>query len=295
MIVITTPTGQIGCQVLDNVLGEIPNGGETVRVIVRDSSRLDPRTRERVEIVQGSHDDPDVVTEAFAGADSVFWLVPPNFHADSVEEYYLNFTRPACEAIQSQGVGRVVGVTSLGREYEKDAGLLSAAFTMDELIESTGVSYRALGMPFFMENLLNQVEAIKGQGMFFMANSADRPLATVATRDIATVASGLLLDGSWRGQEEVPVVGPDNLSPNEMAQVMSEVLERAVRFQQVGGEDYKATMTGYGASGAWAQSMADMTAAQNDGIYDVGTRTSRPVPTSFRRWCEEVLKPAVVA
>ncbi len=41
----------------------------------------------------------------------------------------------------------------------------------------TGVGYRALGMPFFMENLLNQVEAIEGQGTFFAANSADRKLA----------------------------------------------------------------------------------------------------------------------
>lgn len=62
MIVITTPTGQIGRQVLDKIL----DGGEPVRVIARDPSRLDPQTRERVEVVQGSHDDIDVVTDAFA-------------------------------------------------------------------------------------------------------------------------------------------------------------------------------------------------------------------------------------
>ena len=43
MIVITTPTGAIGRQVLDNVLAS----GEPVRVIARDPSRIpraDPRT-----------------------------------------------------------------------------------------------------------------------------------------------------------------------------------------------------------------------------------------------------------
>jgi uncharacterized protein YbjT (DUF2867 family) len=295
MIVITTPTGQIGRQVFDKILEEIPSGGEPIRVIARDPSRLDAHTRERVEVVAGSHDDIGVVTEAFTGADTVFWLVPPNFHAESVEAHYLSFTRPACEAIESQGVKRLVGVTSLGRGYEKDAGLLSAAFTMDELIERTGVSHRELGMPFFMENLLNQIEALKSQGMFFMANSSDRPLSTVATRDIATVASGLLLDDSWSGQEGVPVIGPDDLSPNEMAQVISEVLERPIRFQQVGVEDYKATMVGYGASEAFAQGMANMTVAQNDGVYDAEARVSQRGATSFRRWCEEVLKPAFVA
>ncbi len=70
-IVVTTPTGRIGHQVLDNVL----DSTEAIRVIVRDPSRLSPRVRERVEVVQGSHDDLDVVTKAFAGADCVFWLV----------------------------------------------------------------------------------------------------------------------------------------------------------------------------------------------------------------------------
>ncbi len=111
MIVITAPTGQIGHQVLDNVL----NSDEPIRVIVREPSRLSPRTRERVEVVQGSHGDIDVVNQAFAGADSVFWLVPPDPHAESVEAAYVDFSRPACEAFRSQGVKRVVGVSALGR------------------------------------------------------------------------------------------------------------------------------------------------------------------------------------
>lgn len=81
MIVITTPTGTIGHQVLENVLDR----GEPIRVIVRDPSRLSSHIRERVEIVQGSHGDIDVVNRAFASADAVFWIVPPNFQAKSVE------------------------------------------------------------------------------------------------------------------------------------------------------------------------------------------------------------------
>ncbi|SEN96501.1 NAD(P)H-binding protein [Paenibacillus sp. OV219] len=175
MIVITTPTGQIGRQVLDNIFAST----EAIRVIVRDPSRLSPRLLERVEIVQGSHDDIDVVTKAFEGADCVLWLVPPNSRAENPMSHYLNFTRPACEAIKSQGVKRVIGVSSLGRDFGKDAGLLSPAFAMDNLIETTGVSYRSLRMPFFMENLLHQIYTIKSQGMFVMPNAGDHKLAPV--------------------------------------------------------------------------------------------------------------------
>jgi len=169
-------------------------------VIVRDVARLPSQMRKRVEVVQGSHGDIDVVTKAFKGADSVFWLVPPDFRADSVMAAYHDFTRPACNALRSQRVKRVVGVSALGRGWPKNAGLVSASLAMDDLIASTGVSYRALTMPSFMDNILRQVEAIRNQGMFFSPISGDRKLPTCATRDIAAVAAKLLLDPSWSGQ-----------------------------------------------------------------------------------------------
>ncbi|MGI8868966.1 MAG: NAD(P)H-binding protein [Mycobacteriales bacterium] len=292
MIVVTTPTGSIGHQVLEKVL----DSDEPIRVIARDASRLPARVRERVEVVQGSMGDLDVVTEAFAGADGVLWLVPPNPHARSIQGHILDFTRPACEAINGQGVKRVIGVSSLGRGIAKNAGQISAVFAMDDLIESTGVSYRSLCLPGFMENMLRQVEPIKSQGMFFSPVSGDRKVPTCATRDIAAVAAELLLDDSWSGQDSVAILGPEDLSHNDMAQIMSDVLERPVRFQRVPGEAYKATFMQHGMSEAWAQGLIDMAAAVDQGIYNADPRTPQSTtPTSFRQWCEEVLVPALAA
>ena len=216
MIVITAPTGLIGHQVLTNVLGS----GEPVGVIVRDPARLPAEVRERVEVVQGSHGDINVVDQAFAGADAVFWLVPPDPHADSAEAAYVDFTRPACDAFKRHGVQRVVGISALGRgtAVAGHAGLVTASLAMDDLIAGSGVSYRALTMPSFMDNLLRQVPAIKDRGVFGTPVSGDRKLPTCATRDIATVAARLLLDPSWSGQGSVPVLGPEDLSFNDMAQ-----------------------------------------------------------------------------
>ena len=70
MIVITTPTGQIGRQVLGNLL----DSGEQLRVIARDPSKLPAGVRKDLDIVEGSHGDAAVVDKAFAGADAVLWL-----------------------------------------------------------------------------------------------------------------------------------------------------------------------------------------------------------------------------
>jgi uncharacterized protein YbjT (DUF2867 family) len=293
MIIITAPTGRIGHQVLEHLLGS----GEPIRVIARDPTRISPQARQRVEVVPGSHGDADVVNKAFAGADAVFWLVPPDPHADSVEAAFVDFSRPACESFASQGIKRVVGVSALGRgtPWAANAGLVTASLATDDLIASTGVSYRALTMPSFMDNLLRQVEAIKRQGMFFSPISGDRKLPSCATRDIAAVAAKLLLDPSWSGQGSVPVLGPEDLSFNDMAQIMSQVLGRPVRFQQIPGDILKARLTGSGMSEAMARGMVEMALAKDQGLDNAEPRTPQATtPTSFRQWCEEVLKPALL-
>ena len=49
-------------------------------------------------------------------------------------------------------------------------------------------------------------------------------------------------------------------------------------------------------SEAMAQGIADMMVAKNEGLDNAEPRTPQSAtPTSFRQWCEQVLKPAVLA
>jgi uncharacterized protein YbjT (DUF2867 family) len=294
MIVITTPTGQIGRQVLGNLLGS----GEELRVIARDPSDLPGGVRDGLDVVVGSHGDASVVDKAFAGADAVFWLVPPDPRATSVEAAYVGFTRPAAEAFKRHGVGRVVAVTALGRgtPWAGRAGYVTGSLAMDDLIADSGVALRALCNPSFMDNTIRQVPSIRDQGMFFSPIAGGRKLPTVATRDIAAAASRLLLDASWSGFGEVPLLGPEDLSFNDMARIISEVLGKEVRFQQTTFEAYKERFVSFGMSDPMAQGMTDMAWAKNEGLDNGVQRTpENSTPTSFRQWCEEVLKPAVAS
>ncbi|MES9608672.1 NAD(P)H-binding protein [Actinomadura sp. NPDC000929] len=296
MIVITAPTGNIGHQIVDHVLA----AGEPLRVIARDPAKLPAGVRERVDVVQGSHGDARVVARAFEGADAVFWLLPSDPRAADVKESFLGFTRPAADAMRDLGVKRVVDVSALGRGTPQAAraGHVTASLAMDELIAGTGVAFRALAASGFMDNVLRQVETIREQGLFFDVVSPDRELRVVATRDIAAVAARLLLDTSWTGQEEIPLLGPENLSYNAMAAVISEVLGTSVQYRQVSPQTLADRLTARGMSGAMVRSMLDMLAAKEDGLDDAIARTPRhaiDTPTTFRQWCEEVLRPAVRA
>ncbi|NSC25450.1 NmrA family transcriptional regulator [Streptomyces albus subsp. chlorinus] len=297
MIVITAPTGQIGSRLLDLLLDEAPARGEELRVIVRDPRKLPDTVRARVDVVTGSHGDAEVVDRAFAGADAVFWLVPPAPRAPSLEAAYSGFTGPAAKAFVSHGVGHVVGVSALGRgtPVAGRAGQVTASLAMDDLIASTGVAYRALASPTFIDNLLRDVPSIRDHGVFTDLVTADRAAPMAATRDIAAAAAGLLLDRSWTGTGEVPVLGPEDLSPNDLACVMTDVLGRPVRYERQSLDDFRAALAGRGIGDAFVQGYVDMMRAKDEGLDDGVQRTPGTAsPTTFRQWCGEVLRPAVL-
>ncbi|MFI1620096.1 NAD(P)H-binding protein [Streptomyces lydicus] len=298
MIVITTPTGQIGGRLLQILLDETRTRDEELRVIVRDPGRLPDGIRARVDVVTGSHGDAEVVDRAFDGADAVFWLVPSNPREASLDAMYSGFTRAAAKAFTTHRVGHVVGVSALGRgtPVAGRAGHVTASLAMDDLIASTGVSYRALANPTFFDNLLWQVASLRDNGVFTGTEAADRKAPTAATRDIAAAAAGLLLDRSWTGTGEVPVLGPEDLSPNDLARIMSEVLGRPIRYERQTLDAFGTALAGRGLGDALVQGYLDMMRAKDDGLDEGVRRTPQTAsPTTFREWCEQVLKPAVQA
>lgn len=291
MIVVTTPTGTIGSQLVQRLLDD----NAKVRVIVRDPARLPADVRDRVEVVAGTHGDRDVVATAFDGADAVFWLAPPNPRTETLDSAYREFTRPAAENLTTQ---RVVAVSATGRgtQLQHRAGLVTASFAMCDLIADTGVPFRELALPGFMDNVLRNIPEIVNEGVYRSPFPGDAKHPTCATKDIAATAARLLLDDTWTGQGRVAVLGPEDLSGNDMAAIMADVLGRPVRHEQVPSDAFLAQAKASGMSDAMVHGFYDMMMAKRDGLDDAEPRTAESTtPTSFRQWCEEVLKPSVDA
>ncbi|MFF9706091.1 NAD(P)H-binding protein [Streptomyces griseofuscus] len=297
MIVITAPTGNIGRQLLSLLLESAPVAGEELRVIVRDPARLPDAAHGRVDVVTGSHAEAGVLDRAFEGADAVFWLVPPDASL-APQDAYTGFTRPAAEALTAHGVGHVVGVSALGRgtPLADRAGLVTASLAMDDLIAGTGVAYRALANPSFFENLLEECDSIREKGVFTDSVDPDRKAPLVAVADIAAAAAGLLLDRSWTGTGSVPVLGPEDLSPNDLARIMTEQLGRPVRYERQPLDELYTTLVGYGLHEAFALGVADMKRAKDEGLDAGVARTPDTASaTGFEQWCAQTLKPAVLS
>ena len=292
MIVVTTPTGNIGRHVVQHLL----NAGEAVRVVARDPDRLPQDVRDRAEVVEGSHGDAAVIDRALQGADAVFWLCPPTPSA-TPEAQTVEFTRPAAEAIRGRGTPRIVAATTLGRgtAWADRAGMATASIRMVDLLRGTGAAVRGLALPAFMDNALQQVATIR-EGVMRGAIGADRKLPHTATGDTAAAAAGLLRDRTWTGQEDVPVLGPEELSYADLAAVVSEVAGREVRYEQVPFEALEAQLVGRGANPAFARAYVDMLRAKEEGMDNEAPRESAIIGSiNFRRWAQDELRPVLLS
>jgi len=149
-----------------------------------------------------------------------------------------------------------------------------------------------------MENILRQAALIRDQGAFYWPTLADLKKPACATRDIAAVAARLLLDRSWNGVDSIPMLGPEDLSFNDMMAIISDLLGKPVQYHLMTMDDLKGMMTSRGASEGMAQAMANMMTAKNEGMDHLIKRTTSSAsdtPTRFRQWAEDVFKPAVLS
>ncbi len=288
MILVTTPTGDIGRRVLSHLRA----ADRAVRVIARDASKLPPDPQ--IDVVEGSMADAATIARALPGVTRVFWLPPGDPTLPSAEAAYVGVSQAFCDGLRGSQVTHVVGVSALGRGWSRPAGHITATLAVDDMIAATGVHYRALACASLMDNIARQAAPIRDLGRFFQPTPADLKLPHVAKADVARVAAGLLMDMRWTGVEALPLLGPEDLSFNEMATILSEVLGREIVASELPMEHFRQMMRDFGTSDGMAQAYVEMLTAKNEGMDHLVTPPSRQdTPTTFRTWCETELRPLI--
>ena len=293
MIVVTTPNGRIGSQVLRKLL----DLGEPVRVISHDVDKLPQRVGDLCEVVSGSIDDVDTLRRGFAGAESVFWCIPQtrpgNLWSDA-SEYHLRFANAAAQALRGTRV-RVVAA-SAGRHGYDDRAIVSAFTAVENTINSAGTPVRHLRSAFFMENLLESLPVIMSPGAVFYNGPGDLPLPMVCVADVAAKAAELLLDRSWHDRGHLALHGPAHVSFDAMASTLADVLGRDVQYIQVPDNVLIDNLVRAGMPEGFAMAYSRLLTAEALKAYDIEPRTPETTTaTTLRDWAVRVLRPTVEA
>ena len=287
MILVTTPTGNTGSMVLQQLVER----GQKVRIFLRDPKKISAEILEKVEVATGSLLNEDEFTEALQGCDTLYFCVPQSNTQEDVNAYYEEFATVASQAIKNAGTNRVVYLSSGGKENNLQAGLITALHRGEDIIIRSGASVRSLRCPVFFETLLYQIASLKKSGTFFLPIDGNYKSPQIAVKDIATKAVKLLIDKTWKGVDGFTIHGPADISYNEIAFQMSELIGKPFHFQQVSKEDYIETLlVEHHTSEAFAISLTEMLTAIGNGLYDTEPRTEESTTsTTIREWLKENL------
>lgn len=284
-IAVTGATGNIASLVIPALI----KGGATVKALVHTASKAASLTEAGVEVIEGEFTDASATEQLMTDADSVLIIAPPN--PDAVAQNSALFA-----AIKKVAKGaHVVRLSAIGAAADAPTANGILHHESDTELIGSGLTHTILRPHFFMQNLFMSVQTIMEQGQMYWGMGEGK-LGLIDVRDIADVATAILLNGGHEGEIYTPT-GPKSITFKEMAEIISKVIDKEVAYIAVSPEDVKKSIIEMG-WGEWAgQVMADYAKAfsenwgdfVNDDVEKVTGNKSR----SFEQFVQEVLSHAL--
>jgi uncharacterized protein YbjT (DUF2867 family) len=226
MYVILGASGNTGSIVADFLLSK----GKKVRVVGRDSGRLQRFVLLGAEAVTATLSDAPALTKALSGARAAYLMLPP---AKSREEQERDSDAIA-QAMQESGLRYAVHLSSYGAQVAEGVGPVSGLHSSEQKLNAIdGSNVLHLRAAYFMENSLAAIGMIHGMGIFGNALLPDLKIPMVATRDVGDYAAQRLLHLDFSGKQTRELLGERDLSMAEATAVIARGIGKPdLRYEQ---------------------------------------------------------------
>ncbi|MFH9202175.1 NAD(P)H-binding protein [Streptomyces anulatus] len=217
MILVTGATGAVGRE----VAGQLAAAGP-VRILARRPERL--TVRGGVEVVEGEYGDRAALDRALRGVSSVFLVTNSPTEPDDER---------VAAAAAAAGVRHLVKLSMMAvEEPGADDFITRRQRENEQAVRESGVPWTFVRPRTFMSNTLSWAPGIRSTGVV-RALYGDAPVACVDPRDVAAVAVAVLTGTGHEGRAYA-VSGPEAITAREQTAQLSRVLERPLRFEELG-------------------------------------------------------------
>jgi NAD(P)H dehydrogenase (quinone) len=228
MFAITGITGQVG----GNVARRLLDAGKSVRAVVRDSAKGELWAQQGCEVALAHMDDPDALRRAFAGAEAVFVLLPPNFDPAPGFTETRQIVAALRSSLEKTRPGRIVCLSTVGAQA-KEENLLSQLGLLEQGLSDLLLPITFLRPAWYMENAIWDLKPALDSGVIpSFLQPLDKVIPMVATADVGSVAAELLQE-QWQGHRVVELEGPRRISPDNIATSFARLLNRSVSMKIV--------------------------------------------------------------
>lgn len=255
-IVVTTPTGHIGSKLANILLDRKAD----VTVIARHPEKVRELATRGANIVAGEHGDPGVLGHALQNADALFWLTPSTLNSRDPLGDARRLADSGASVTRNYPELRVVQLSSAGAFLPSGTGPIAGLHYTEEKFRAAGKNVVSLRPNEFMENVLFSLGSILADGSIYTSVSGSLAAPMIATQDIAEIAADFLLK-PIPGHYIVDIVGPEEVSFEQFAQITGDTIGKPVRLVTVPGDKLKTALIQAGLSPEMAGLFVEMEAA----------------------------------
>jgi len=252
--------------------------GHSVTVIGRNAENLKELVAKGATAAIGSVEDVDFLTKAFAGADAVYTMVPPNYATTDLKTHIGQVGKNYAEAIAANGIKFVVNLSSIGADLPDGCGPVSGLYRAEQALNKlSNVNIKHLRAPYFFDNFFGNIDLIKNAGIMggnFTIASPKFPVG--ATSDIAEVVAEELLNLSFTGQS-VRYIASDEIGTADVAVAIGKAIGKPdLPWISFSDADALNGMLQAGLPEEIAKNYVEMGAALNTGIMQSDYLAHRP-------------------
>ncbi len=288
MYVILGASGNTGSIVANFLLSK----RKKVRVVGRDSGRLQRFVDKGAEALTANLSDAAALSKAFSGARAAYLLLPP---AKSREDQERDSDAIA-KAVKESGLGYAVHLSSYGAQVPEGTGPVAGLHSSEQKLNAIeGVNVLHLRAAYFMENNLAAIGMIHGMGLVGNALLPDLRIPMAATRDVGDYAAQRLLHLDFSGKQTRELLGERDLSMKEATAVIASGIGKPdLRYEQFPYDQVQQALTQLGVPPKGAAMYIEMYKSINAGVLvPLEPRSlDNTTPTSFERFVQDVFVPA---
>jgi len=292
MYVIIGATGHTGSAAANTLLAQ----GKKVRVVGRKADHLASLVSKGAEPFVGNVADKNAMTKAFAGAEAVYVMIPPDPSSQDYYAYANQLSEAFAAGIEKNGVKHAVSLSSIGAEKTERTGPILGLHRLEERLNRiSGLNTLHLRAAYFMENTLGQADAIAQMGHAAGPLRPEVKLPLIAARDVGTFAGYALARLDFAGHKVQELHGHRDLSYGEITAIIGKAIGKPdLKYVQLTAEQFHGVLLRMGMSEKIAALLVEMTQSLDSGyIKPLEERSpGNTTPTSYETFVAENLVPA---
>ena len=235
-----------------------------------------------IEAVKIDFTQPTNLRAELDGCEKLFLLGPNTVDQADLE-------RNALDAAKSAGVKHIVK-QSVMHAQDEAYSMARMHRAVEKSIVASGIAWTFLRPNSFMQNTVTFMgDTIRGENTFYTA-SGDAGVSIVDVKDIAAVALEALTTPGHEGHAYT-LTGPEALTHDQLAGVLTEILGRTITHIDLSPDDYLQGMLASGMPVELAERMLDLERYTREGrpgevTGDISAVTGR-APRSFGEFARE--------